>query len=66
MTKKKEPRYKLWAIYNQEGMAVGLAYTRTEGGAKKKWETETGGDRGDIYVETIELDNGFFPFTLLQ
>ena len=66
MTKKKQPRYKLWVVYDHESRALSLATARTEGGAKKKWEDKTGGDRGDIYVETVELDEGFFSFTLLQ
>lgn len=65
MTAKKQPRYKLWAVYDQEGKALALATARTEGGAKKKWEDNTGGDRSEIYVEVVDLNKGYFPFTAL-
>ena len=62
MAKSKE---RLWAVYNQEGQAVALTVAKTEGGAKKKWEVKTGGHRSEIYVETVNVEDGYFGFTPL-
>ena len=62
----KDSSYRLWVIYNHESRPVAMATAKTEGGAKKKWETRTGKNRSEIYAEEAVFEKGFLNFPTLE
>lgn len=57
---KSEWRY--WVVYGNEEKPLGIAFAKTPGGAKKKYEDRTHQTRDGIYVEELEFKKGYFSF----
>jgi hypothetical protein len=59
--------FRIWAIYDYEGKVIGIAKAKTSGGARRKYEEDSGGHRDEIYVEPIQLnENGYCSFPVLR
>lgn len=56
---------KIWVIYGEEQLPLGLAVAKTESGAKLVYEKRTDSTRDGIHVEEIAFEKQFFRFTPL-
>ena len=53
---------KLWAVFAEEARPLCLVLAKTEGGAKRKYEINTGRSREGIYVEQVDFEQGYYGF----
>lgn len=58
MAKNGTKKRKLWFIYNQEEIVVGVCYAVTKGGALSNFEIETGLDRESFRADEFKFTNG--------
>lgn len=57
MTKATEKKH-LWAILDQEEIALGLCLAKTAGGALHLYEETTGHDRAGLRAEVLQFEAG--------
>ena len=62
---KDKQKSKIWVIYGEEELPLGLAVAETAGGAKAVYEKRTGKTRDGIHVEDVTFTKQFFRFTPL-
>jgi hypothetical protein len=55
MAKKQEEKDVFWWIFNQEEMAVGIAFAKTAGGALSRFEIASGLDRDSYRAEKVSF-----------
>ena len=58
----KKSKYQIWAIYSEEEQPVGLSWAKTESGAKRIHEEQTGRSRYTVHAEPITFAKQHFAF----
>ena len=53
---------KLWVVYGEEETPLGIAWAKTAGGAKKRYERSTGRSREGIHVVSLSLSKDYHSF----